>query len=804
VPVRSIVIHGHFYQPPRENPWLEAVEVQDGATPFHDWNARVTAECYAPNTAARRVDERNRILDIVNNFQSISFDVGPTLAAWLAREAPEVWSRIVEADRASVRAREGHGNAIAQVYNHMILPLASRRDKVTQVLWGLADFRARFGREAEGMWLPETAVDEETLEVLAEAGLGFTILAPSQARRVRPLEGGEWEEVGEGIDPTRPYLWRGPRGLALALFFYDAAIARGIAFEGLLDRGEGLVARLAAAFSDARPWAQLVHAATDGESYGHHRRFGEMALAAAIRLLQADPAVTLTNYGAFLAEHPPTHEVQIRERTSWSCAHGIERWRADCGCRLRGDWHQRWRGPLREALDWLAGQIDPFFESRLGAHLEDPWAARDDYVRVVLDRRPETLDAFFARHQRVALDQTARLESRRLLELERNRMLMYTSCGWFFDEIAAIEPTQILRYAALAIQYVRDLGGGALEDPFLARLAAAPSNVPAYRDGAEVYRRLVRPAAADVRRVVAHYGIIDLLENWPDDATVHAYRVERLDGARHTDAGTTLRLGRVRVSSTITGEVRETMYAALHFGGHDLLCGVRPWEDAATWDALREALVARHAHHSLVDTVRALDEHFPGEPYSLPHLFLDERRRVLERLIRSVQDRYEETYRRIWEGTRKLVRYLREVDVPVPDAFALAARHVLEQDLLGELHRLDATGGRELPARVFELAAEAAALGLTLDLRPARPVMHRVVGRALDAVAADPSADRVAEAHALIAGTRRLDVDFALWPTQNRYYAIWGARPDARARLEPLGEALGFRLEAAVTPERPA
>ena len=435
---RAIVIHGHFYQPPRENPWLEAVEVQDSAAPYHDWNERTTAECYAPNTAARRVDDANRILDIVDNFERISFNVGPTLFAWLERQAPAVARAIVEADRASGAARGGHGNALAQVYNHQIMPLATRADKVTQVRWGLEDFRRRFGREAEGMWLPETAVDDETLEVLAEAGVKFTILAPAQARRVRPLDGDVWEEVDHAIDPSRPYLWRGPGGRSLALFFYDGPISRAIAFEHLLERGEKLAARLRSAFSDARDWPQLVHVATDGESYGHHSRFGEMALAAALEQLAGDDTVTLTNYGAFLAAHPPTHEAQIHQRTSWSCAHGVERWRADCGCRVRGDWHQRWRGPLREALDWLRDLVDTFYAERAAVHLRDPWAARDDYVRVVLDHEPAQLGSFLAAHQRAPLDAAARLEVRRLLELQRNRLLMYTSCGWFLDRKSVV------------------------------------------------------------------------------------------------------------------------------------------------------------------------------------------------------------------------------------------------------------------------------------------------------------------------------------------------------------------------------
>jgi alpha-amylase/alpha-mannosidase (GH57 family) len=792
-PGRYVTIHGHFYQPPRENPWLEAVEVQDSAAPFHDWNERITAECYAPNTAARRVDHANRILDVVDNFEKISFNVGPTLCAWLEREAPDVYRKIVEADRASVRARDGHGNALAQVYNHMIMPLATRRDKVTQVAWGLADFRARFGREPEGMWLPETAVDSETLEVLAEAGVKYTILAPSQAARIRQGDG-SWEEIAGGIDPTQAYRWRGPGGRDLALFFYDGPVSRAIAFDDLLERGERFVAGLQAAFSDKREGPQLVHVATDGESYGHHRRFGEMALAAAVRQLEAGQTATLTNYGAFLAANPPTHDVEIREATSWSCAHGVDRWRSDCGCRIRGDWHQRWRAPLRASLDWLREEIDAFYESRASAWLKDPWLARDQYVDVVLDRSAERLEAFFARHQRVALDAAARLEVRRLLEMERNRLLMYTSCGWFFDEVSSIEPVQILRYAAIAIQYLADLGGPRLEAEMARRLAEAPSNIPAFRNGGVVWARLIRPAVVDLRRVVAHYAIIGLLEAWPEEATVHAYRVRRLDEAGQSSGGTAFRLGHARVSSTITGEVRDAVYAVLHFGGHDFVCGVRAWEDAAVYAAIKEDLLRRYDRGTVADVVRAMDESFPGGSFSLTDLFLDERRRVLASVTRATLQRHEEAYRQMWEENRKLVHYLRQADAPIPEVLRLVARHVLGQQILTDLARVEAQGERALPDRMFELAGEATALGLTLDLEAGRPLGIRLVCRTLAAVDDSPTPGRVAEALALIEGAERLGIRYGRWAAQNLFFATWARQAGAHAVLAPLGDALGFHL----------
>jgi len=788
---RFVAIHGHFYQPPRENPWLEAVEVQDSAAPYHDWNERITAECYAPNTAARRVGRDNRVLDIVNNFEKISFNVGPTLIAWLERQAPDVYAKILEADAASARAR-GHGNAIAQVYNHMILPLATRRDKVTQVRWGIADFRARFGREPEGMWLPETAVDDETLEVLAEAGIRFTILAPHQARRVRPIGAEAWEEVNDRIDPSRPYLWRGPRDLRLAVFFYDGPISRAIAFGDALDRGEHLVARIKAGFAEGRTGPQLVHCATDGESYGHHRAFGDMALAAAIDQIETEGFATLTNHAAFLAAHPPTHEVQIHERTSWSCAHGVERWRSDCGCRTRPDWHQRWRGPLREALDWLREQVDIFYEARASAHLKDPWAARDAYVDVVLDRRPERLAAWLAEHQRAPLDDAARVDTRRLLELQRNRMLMYTSCGWFFDEISALEPTQIFKYAAMALQYMRDLGGGHLEAELIRRLEAAPSNVAEFHDGGDVYRKLIRPAIVDLRRVVAHYAITGLFEEQADEARVYAWRVHRLDEARDAYNDTTLRLGHVRVASDVTGEAREAMYALLHFGGHDFSCGIRGWEDPESYDAMKADLLRRYALHSMADMVRGLDEYFPRDLFSLTHLFIEERRRVLASVIRAVLARHEETYHRIWEESRKLVRYLRQADAPIPEVFRITGKHVLEEELLAQIDRTTTT--LALPDHVFELAAEARALGLALDLRAARPLMRRAVSAALEAVDRRPTTETIAAATALVTGAQRIGLRFGLWRTQNEFFAVWQRHPEARAALRPLADALGFSL----------
>ena len=314
---RYICIHGHFYQPPRENPWLEEIELQDSAYPYHDWNERISAECYAPNGAARQLDAANRIQNIVNNYAKISFNFGPTLLSWMERHDAEAYQAIREADRLSQENFSGHGSAIAQVYNHTIMPLANRRDKYTQAHWGIKDFQKRFGRFPEGLWLPETAVDLETLEVLAELGMKFTILAPRQASRIKKtMQGSRWHEVGDGrIDPTRVYLCVLPSGKTINLFFYDGPISQELAFAGLLKNGETFAQRLNSVFDDSRDWPQLVHIATDGETYGHHHRHGDMALAYCLHFMASNNLARITNYGEYLEKHPPTCLVEIFEES---------------------------------------------------------------------------------------------------------------------------------------------------------------------------------------------------------------------------------------------------------------------------------------------------------------------------------------------------------------------------------------------------------------------------------------------------------------------------------------------------------
>jgi len=478
-----LALHGHFYQPPREHPWRGVVEPEPSAAPYQDWNARITAECYAPNTAARLPGAE------VNTYEWTSFDFGPTLLAWLVPHAPEVLAALRRADRAS-RVRTGHGNAWAQAYGHAILPLSTARDVRTQVLWGRADFAHRFGRSPEGMWLPEMAVDRPSLAALAEAGIGMTLLAPHQARRVRPLGAGDeaWQAVtAETLDTRRVYRCLLPSG-AVDVVFRHEALSREIAFGALLAEGAPLAARLRSALEDAGP-AGIVAPALDGETYGHHHRAGALALAAAVVALRDDPAVALAGPAAFRARHPAAHEVEIAERTSWSCAHGVERWRADCGCRVGGEagWSQAWRAPLREAIDWLRDQLAVVYETHAGECLRDPWGARDRWVECLL--APERSAGWLEAEASAALTAAAGARVRDLLALARHALLMQTSCGWFFDELTGLEPLLVLRHAARAIELARGVGAH-LEDGFVTRLASARGNTG--ETGAALYRRLAR------------------------------------------------------------------------------------------------------------------------------------------------------------------------------------------------------------------------------------------------------------------------------------------------------------------------
>ncbi len=685
--VKSVCIHGHFYQPPRENPWLEEIEREESAAPFHDWNERINAECYRANTAARIVDDRNRILNLHNNYGSLSFNFGPTLLRWIERHDPWVYSAVLAADRESALRSGGHGNAIAQVYNHIIMPLACRRDKVTQVHWGIRDFEWRFGRRPEGMWLPETAVDRETLAVMAEAGIKFTILSPFQAARWRFIgKGSTWQDARDGRIPTgRAYRYDCGGGRRLHVFFYDSSLARGIAFERLLEHSERLLAQIDAVYGardkdTEEPW--LVHTATDGESYGHHFRFGDMALAAAFEKMEQDPATRVMNYSTFLSSFPVRAEAEIVENTAWSCAHGLGRWQSDCGCHVGGEpeWNQQWRGPLREAMDYLRDRLAHHFERRMEPLCKDPWKARDEYVEVLLD--PErNLESFIERHMRLGPDFSSIHPFLQLLEMQRFSMYMYTSCGWFFDEISSLESVLILRYAARALQLAAATGAPDFEPRFLTILEKARSNLPEFGNGANVYLKKVKPQIVEKNRVAASYAIQSLARSSQREFELYGFDILP---QREEDLGSSpapCLYGHVKVRAGRTLEEEDFTYTVLHFGSLDFRCAVKPYAGEDDFKSTLEALQAAVEEQNTVQIVRILDERFGATHFSLHDVFKDLRSSIALEISQKTLASYTGFQRSLYQIYRPLMGSLRQWGIRIPSDLRVTVRRVLSDEV---------------------------------------------------------------------------------------------------------------------------
>lgn len=771
---KYICIHGHFYQPPRENPWLEAIEQQDTAAPYHDWNERIAAECYGPNAHARILDDERRIARIVNNYASISFNFGPTLLSWLEDHEPEIYRHILRADRLSRERFGGHGSAMAQVYNHMIMPLASPRDRRTQVLWGIRDFQYRFNRAPQGMWLPETAVDLETLAVLVEHGIQFVLLAPHQAARVRPLGARKWHDVADGsVDTSQPYLVKLPGDGEIAVFFYNGPISRAVAFEGLLNRGDYLAGRLTAGFLE-RESPQLIHIATDGESYGHHHRYGEMALAYALQLIERREDIQLTNYSQYLAKFPPTMEAQILEDTAWSCAHGVGRWQRDCGCHTgnRPDWNQKWRRVLRDSLDWLRDEIDARFETELKPLIRDPWLARDEYIEIQLYREHAHREDFLERHQSNSLDFNERIRVLKALEMQRNMMFSFTSCGWFFDDIAGIEAIQVLRYAARAIQLCDELFGVPLEIPFVERLARAQSNDPHQGNGRDIWKTWIEPARVDLRKVGAHYAVSSLFESpkatGNGEINTYCYTVERLNYQTREAGRTRLALGRARVSSDITYESCELGFGVLHLGDHNITGGVYDFDKYEEYAQHVQTILEAFDRADIPKVIRILDQHFEAERYSIRSLFKDEQRKILDMVLAETLRETENIYQHIYEDNLPLMRFVADLRIPLPRAFLTAAEFAVNSALREEFE----TAPLDLK-RIEKLLDEAGRESLKLDARS----LELPLRRTLESLAADLAADpddlaRLRQLEETIAMTRELPFNADLDKVQNLYYEM--------------------------------
>ena len=799
-PQRYVCIHGHFYQPPRENPWLETVEVQDSAAPFHDWNERINFECYAPNATARVLNGEQRIIDIVNNYARISFNFGPTLLSWMEKADPQTYARILMADRESQELFGGHGSAMAQAHSHLILPLCNRRDKETQIAWGIADFKHRFKRMPEGIWLAETAVDTETLEVLAEQGIKFTVLAPRQAKAIRKIGAEDWEEQAHAaVDTRRPYECKLPSGKSITLFFYHGGIAQGVAFEGLLNNGTAFANRFNEAFTDTEE-PQLAHIATDGESYGHHHRHGEMALAACLRAIEENGVATVTNYGQYLELHPPAYEVKIHESSSWSCVHGVERWRSDCGCSTGGrpDWNQEWRAPLRDTLNWLRDALIPVYEREAAPLLKDIWAARNDYIQVLLDRNTDSMDAFMQAHAQSDLGEAEQIQLLRLMELQRHAMLMFTSCGWFFDEVSGIETNQILQYANRAIHYAIQVGGADLHDDFVARLEQIPSNV--YQNAAESYRKFVAPARVDLVRVGMHYAASSVFEEYPEHLEFFNYTADSEVFFRLAAGKYRLALGRTTVQSKTTLSKKHFSFAVLYLGQQNIIGNISLHMSRSDFDRMAEEAKAAFRSTNLGEVIGQMQTYFGQEKFSIWELFTDEKRKILRQITESSQEQVEKALRDIYEDNYQLMMGMSVSAIPVPDYYLSAVAFVLNHDLLnlfenGNLNR------RELRRIYAEFRrwdvplANEQAFKLVVEERVFRELQQLQSGNA--------DLDQLQTLVAVLQTIDQLNIAMEYWQSQNLYFSLLqeyrsGARTFEDDEWEGAFMALGELLSVEV------
>jgi alpha-amylase/alpha-mannosidase (GH57 family) len=797
----AFVLHGHFYQPPRENPWTEVVPREVSAAPFHDWNARITAESYRPNGWARILDEAGRILAIVDNYEHLSFNVGPTLLSWLEVHAPETYERILLADRR-------RGRAIAQAYGHAILPLCNDRDLRTQVRWGQADFRHRFGREPEGMWLPETAVDDRVLAVLAEEGVRFTILAPGQIAAVRPLpqhgHEPEWQAVDgtTALDTRRVHRWRHPErpDLGVDLVVYDGDISHDVAFGGF--PSQVVLDRIVARSRGRSPgdWqGGLVAVACDGETFGHHHHFAERGVAYAMAIEAGRRHVATPGLAEWLDSHPPDWEARVH-LSAWSCAHGVGRWMDDCGCHTGGEpgWNQRWRRPLRRALDLLRDTANEVFERRATAVLRDPWAARDAYIAVLLGG--VTLDDFVVAHVEPG-NEAAVVDALTLLECQRHALLMYTSCAWFFNDLAGIETLQILRYAARCLDLIDELGERPPTGPFLDLLAEAHSNRPGEGDGRAIWREHVEPARADPARVAGHIALVELLAGDGAITELGGYHVERQLQDIVDRGGLATSSGRVALTHRRTRRRTVWTYGAVHLGGLEVFGAVRPADDDLSVDAAAVAELADATRQGLRITalLRLVTDRFGPREFGLESVLPGVGDDLLHATAASLADRFVAAYDELRTDYHDTLVALAVAGTTLPaelrGPIELALARRLEAELAEAAPATDPGAYAGLRAIVREAREE----GVQISSPRAAEALGRALVAAVEEAAADPGEATVGAAVGMVELARELGVPVDFGTAQERAYeAVTNdaaqSDPNIRTTLRPLTQILGLAL----------
>ena len=773
---KFLTIHGHFYQPPRENPWLEAIELQDSALPFHDWNERICKECYNPNSVSRIVDNKNQILDIVNNYQYMSFNFGPTLLSWMEEFAPLTYERIIKADIDSISEHSGHGNAIAQVYNHMIMPLANAHDKETQVKWGIRDFEYRFGRKPEGIWLAETAVDDATLKVLVDNGIKFTILSPYQALKIRKTGDKEWQDVSWGnIDPARSYKYtlKGDSKKSIALFFYDGAISKSVAFDELLKDGNRFIKRLKEGVSETRNYPQLVNIATDGESYGHHTKFGDMALSYVLKIKAEDEGFKITNYAEYLDKYESDYEVDIKQASSWSCFHGVGRWKEDCGCSTGGHpgWNQKWREPLRNALDYLRDELAKVFEAEGPKYFNDnPWAIRNKYIDVILDRNYVTIRKFQKENFKPDLTEEQKVKGMELLEIQRQAMLMYTSCGWFFSEISGIETVQIMKYAARAMQLVARFTNEDFETHFKDILSQAKSNIAEFGTGKDIYERFVKPSVVTAKQIACLWAISSLYQDFEDEEDVYCYTVKRHSYQKVQKGSSNFLVGHIEISSKVTLQKADLMFALMQYAGGDFHCAIKEFSNDAEFNELQTTLIKTFALNPITEIIRTLDEKFGKEYFTLKDIFIEERKKILQILLKDQLEKFGNTYKEMYDQGKGSIYHMQNLGLEIPKEFKISAEYALSHRYNDLLAGSDGFVEAPIVQQIKDINYEAKRMNIDIDKTPSNKNFAKRIITNLNRLTKSfeiQQADTIIELFEMI---EKLDLQIDISEAQNIYY----------------------------------
>ena len=772
---KYLILHGHFYQPPREDPWSGVVDRQDSAYPYHDWNARIHEECYAANTDARTLDGSGRIREIVNNYAYISYNFGPTLLSWMEGHDPEAYLKIIEADRLSIERTGGFGNAMAQVYNHVIMPLANEHDKYTQIRWGLEDFKSRFGRDAEGIWLAETAINMDTAAVLADCGIRFVVLSPTQAEAFRDGGDGEWVDVsGNSIDTTQAYRLKTSKG-DLAVFFYDMDISKSVGFEHLLTSSENFRNRILSAFSNEAAHL-MVNIATDGESYGHHEAFANMCLASMVSDNGDGGHFIMTNYAHFLSLFPPRAEVRLKEGnnglgTAWSCAHGVGRWMEDCGCSGGGGpgWNQKWRAPFRNALDFLRDRIAEAGAKAAEGLLKDFWAARDDYIRVILDSSDAGFNAFLGDHAPRILTDGERGQVRMLMEAQRYAMYMYTSCGWFFSEISGIETVQCMRYAARALEFSKDLVPAGTEEKFLEMLSYAVSNIPAYGNGRKVYEDLVLAHIMDGSGVINQYVLERLLSGEQDSDRMYCYRIRLHDLKTVEKDGGTVYSGAAELFNEVTRASGNYIFYIIRKSRLDIRSWIKPFEDAR----IREFLDLTVIESSVPELEKKMGDWFKRS-FTLDDLKFDYKEKLIGELFKTSFLKLHEMQTVDLDGYMELLEYYAKMHIPIPEVERSAIEATLNNEIRRRLKMLEDGGEIDDFGSVAGILSAAQATRLNVNISTVETLFGLKIGQYLDMFLQHRGDSNFSQLIRLIEFANSSSLDFHRKRMENRIFSLLG------------------------------